>query len=92
MDDLGDEDELSEEEDESDEDMEPKSLVVTLRYGKGRSPSAQHSSAPTTSAPPQPNPALSHPTPVLPVSLIYGAVGNIRGRRASDACCVYEPP
>jgi hypothetical protein len=55
MDDFGDEKEPSEE--ELHEDMEPKSLMVTLRYGKGRSPSVQHTPVPTT-----------HPVVVIPIS------------------------
>jgi hypothetical protein len=47
LDELDDEEEASEGM-ESDEEVDPKRLVVTLRYGKGRSPSAQHTPAPTS--------------------------------------------
>ena len=56
MEDLDDEEEedASDGADDSVEEMDPRSLVVTLRYGKGRSPSAQHATAPPV---PQASPA-----------------------------------
>jgi hypothetical protein len=64
MGDIVDENRPSEGDDESDEDMEPKSLVVTLRYGQGRSPSVQHTSDPATSVPSKPVSALPQAAPV----------------------------
>ena len=74
MEDLDDEEEPSE--DEAEEDSDPKSLVVTLRVGKGRSPSIQPvSTAPAPAKPlpsvevviPKPSP-LSQTTTITPQS------------------------
>jgi hypothetical protein len=51
MEDLDDDEEASAEDEDSDQEMDPQRLVVTLRYGKGRSPSAQHTPAPASAEP-----------------------------------------
>ena len=71
MEDLDDEEEASED-DGSDEEMEPRSLVVALRYGKGRSPSLQPTEVPKPAAKvevviPKPSP-LSQTTTITPES------------------------
>jgi len=91
MDDLDDEEEPSEKGEESEQEIDPKSLVVTLRYGKGRSPSAQHTPAPTSASASAPK-AIPSQLPTVEVVIHKPAVSVKAGTNTPISSATNDYP